>query len=284
MREGIPARVSEIDPTRFWVWVSNSELVPMLRKSQLPPIPRIRSPHSPHSFALFPAYAHSFATAHAVETREACVPTQASKDSLQAAEYCQLLSAFSHRHPRTPDRIFTGKFHFDTPALPPCDGGPLGTPLAWTKSRDCCSTHLALLQLSHRTDEIMHRLLLLAVASCMSEAAALHGGLVTRRSAILALACSPAAPAIAAEPFPAVPCDEACMKARVARKQELLRNQSRKDKFDAKIVFGGDYQAGKREASSGGGKVPIVGEFLFPNQVGGINLQSGGGGSSQMFK
>ena len=86
MREGIPARVSEIDPTRFWVWVSNSELVPMLRKSQLPPIPRIRSPHSPaHSFALFPAYAHSFATAHAVETREACVPTQASKDSLQAA-------------------------------------------------------------------------------------------------------------------------------------------------------------------------------------------------------
>ena len=114
----------------------------------------------------------------------------------------------------------------------------------------------------------MHRLLLLAVASCMSEAAALHGGLVTRRSAILALACSPAAPAIAAEPFPAVQCDEACMKARV----------------DAKIVFGGDYQAGKREASSGGGKVPIVGEFLFPNQVGGINLQSGGGGSSQMFK
>ena len=156
--------------------------------------------------------------------------------------------------------------------------------LCLDQSRDCCSTHLALLQLSHRTDEIMHRLLLLAVASCMSEAAALHGGLVTRRSAILALACSPAAPAIAAEPFPAVQCDEACMKARVARKQELLRNQSRKDKFDAKIVFGGDYQAGKREASSGGGKVPIVGEFLFPNQVGGINLQSGGGGSSQMFK
>ena len=76
MREGIPARVSEIDPTRFWVWVSNSELVPMLRKSQLPPIPRIRSPQSPaaaHSFALFPAYAHSFATLSRHE-RPACPP------------------------------------------------------------------------------------------------------------------------------------------------------------------------------------------------------------------
>ena len=111
MREGIPARVSEIDPTRFWVWVSNSELVPMLRKSQLPPIPRIRSPHSPaHSFALllFRIPRICAFVRHAVETREACMPTQASKDSLQAAEYCQLLSAFSHRHPRTPDRIFTG--------------------------------------------------------------------------------------------------------------------------------------------------------------------------------
>ena len=66
--------MSEIDPTRFWVWVSNSELVPMLRKSQLPPIPRIRSPHSPaHSFALFPAYAHSFATLSRHE-RPACPP------------------------------------------------------------------------------------------------------------------------------------------------------------------------------------------------------------------
>ena len=155
---------------------------------------------------------------------------------------------------------------------------------AWTNPATAARLTLLCSNSPTRTDEIMHRLLLLAVASCMSEAAALHGGLVTRRSAILALACSPAAPAIAAEPFPAVQCDEACMKARVARKQELLRNQSRKDKFDAKIVFGGDYQAGKREASSGGGKVPIVGEFLFPNQVGGINLQFGGGGSSQLFK
>ena len=87
MREGIPARVSEIDPTRFWVWVSNnSELVPMLRKSQLPPIPRIRSPHSPHSFALFPAYAHSFACRDTRSLRAH------PKDSLQAAEYCQLLT------------------------------------------------------------------------------------------------------------------------------------------------------------------------------------------------
>ena len=75
MREGIPARVSEIDPTRFWVWVSNSELVPMLRKSQLPPTPRIRSPHSPHSFALFPAYAHSFATLSRHERGLPCVPS-----------------------------------------------------------------------------------------------------------------------------------------------------------------------------------------------------------------
>ena len=276
MREGIPARVSEIDPTRFWVWVSNSELVPMLRKSQLPPIPRIRSPHSPHSFALFPAYAHSFACRDTRSLRAH------PKDSLQAAEYCQLLSAFSHRHPRTPDRIFTG---ISTP-LPFLLATEDLLELLLLGPNPATAARLTLLCSNSptRTDEIMHRLLLLAVASCMSEAAALHGGLVTRRSAILALACSPAAPAIAAEPFPAVQCDEACMKARVARKQELLRNQSRKDKFDAKIVFGGDYQAGKREASSGGGKVPIVGEFLFPNQVGGINLQSGGGGSSQMFK
>ena len=187
--------------------------------------------------------------------------------------------------------LFTGKVLISTPEVREilCTGPDLHTllellSLAWTNPATAARLTLLCSNSPTRTDEIMHRLLLLAVASCMSEAAALHGGLVTRRSAILALACSPAAPAIAAEPFPAVQCDEACMKARVARKQELLRNQSRKDKFDAKIVFGGDYQAGKREASSGGGKVPIVGEFLFPNQVGGINLQSGGGGSSQMFK
>ena len=51
MREGIPARVSEIDPTRFWVWVSNSVLtgVPNVAKKSA-------ASHSSHSFASFPAF------------------------------------------------------------------------------------------------------------------------------------------------------------------------------------------------------------------------------------
>ena len=104
-------------------------------------------------------------------------------------------------------------------------------------------------------------------------AAAPHIGSRRAVGAALALALTPKA--YPAEPMPAVTCDDECMVARVARKQELLRNQSRKAKTDAKIVFGGDYQAGKREAPSAG-KIPVVGEFLFPTDVGGINLQVGG--------
>ena len=78
--------------------------------------------------------------------------------------------------------------------------------------------------------------------------------------------------AAAAEPIPAPVCDDACMAARVARKQELLGKQSKKAAFDAKIIFGADYQAGKREAPKSS-KLPVLGEFLFPNDVGGINLQ-----------
>ena len=145
MREGIPARVSEIDPKRFWVWVSNSVLVQMLRKSQrclpLPAfvrlIPRIRSPYSPHMRIRSPPCR---------DTSEACRACPATrKDSSQAAEYCQLLSAFSHRHPRTPDRRTLRSCRdgedrerervrttplFTLPFLPCGDcRGPLGTPL-----------------------------------------------------------------------------------------------------------------------------------------------------------
>lgn len=122
------------------------------------------------------------------------------------------------------------------------------------------------------------RLLPLLLVS-LSDAAALRCGYMTRRAAALAVFTA-AAPAIAAEPIAAVQCDDVCMKERIERKQELLRKQNRKDKFDAKIVFGGDYQAGKREASRAG-KLPIVGEFLFPDQVGGVNLQSSGAGGSK---
>ena len=61
--------------------------------------------------------------------------------------------------------------------------------------------------------------------------------------------------------------------ARVARKMELLRAQqkNRQAKYDVKVLFGADYQAGKREApkQSGGFSLPV----LLPNDVGGINLQ-----------
>ena len=72
-------------------------------------------------------------------------------------------------------------------------------------------------------------------------------------------------------------CDEECQQARVARKAELLRQQTRTQKADVKVLFGADFQAGRRGETQPppGGKVPVLGEFLLPNDVGGINLQSG---------
>ena len=72
-------------------------------------------------------------------------------------------------------------------------------------------------------------------------------------------------------------CDDECMDARVKRKQELLKNQDRRGKADAKVLFGGDFQAGKRQASAPAGKIPVVGEFLLPTDVGGVNLGTSGG-------
>ena len=79
------------------------------------------------------------------------------------------------------------------------------------------------------------------------------------------------------QPEPAKVCDDECMDARVARKQALLKSQDRRGKADAKVLFGGDYQAGKRQASGPAGKIPVLGEFLLPTDVGGVNLGMSGG-------
>lgn len=85
--------------------------------------------------------------------------------------------------------------------------------------------------------------------------------------------------ATAAEPEPAKVCDDACMDERVRRKQELLKKQDRKSKADAKVLFGADFQAGKRTSTKAEAKIPVLGEFLLPTDVGGVNLGSGGGAS-----
>ena len=79
----------------------------------------------------------------------------------------------------------------------------------------------------------------------------------------------------AAEPIPIpvlTPEEEA---ARMARKMEALKKQDRRGKADAKVLFGSDYQAGKREVrkekpqeQQGSFSMPI----LLPGDVGGINL------------
>ena len=112
-----------------------------------------------------------------------------------------------------------------------------------------------------------------------------HAGLpgsLPRRSVLLATVSLLAVSDVAAASSdstqfePAKVCDDECMTARVARKQALLRNQDRRSKADAKVLFGADYQAGKRSAPSGGssGKIPLLGEFLLPTDVGGVNLGS----------
>ena len=66
--------------------------------------------------------------------------------------------------------------------------------------------------------------------------------------------------------------------ARLQRKMEALRKQDRRGKADAKVLFGADFQAGKREVSAkpqGGFSMPI----LTPFDVGGVNLQRDGGSS-----
>lgn len=105
----------------------------------------------------------------------------------------------------------------------------------------------------------------------------------TRRtllSSSLALSFPVVCTAEPAPPAPALVCDDQCMQARVARKAELLRKQDRKGKADAKLLFGGSYQAGKREVTSPESKIPVIGEFLLPNDVGGVNLQTAGAPAS----
>ena len=73
------------------------------------------------------------------------------------------------------------------------------------------------------------------------------------------------------------------MAARVARKAELLKQQSLKGRTDAKVLFGADYQMGKREATkdkaSSSSSAGVAG-FLLPGDVGGLNLGNPFTGSS----
>lgn len=138
----------------------------------------------------------------------------------------------------------------------------------------------------------MRTMLSLALLCCLAGTSSLRldaatsGPLASRRvvvaQALATLTVLPATAVTAAEPEGPVACDDACMDERVRRKQELLRKQDRKAKADVKVLFGGDFQAGKRESGTGGAKVPIIGEFLLPADVGGVNLQAGtsaGGGA-----
>ena len=102
----------------------------------------------------------------------------------------------------------------------------------------------------------------------------LRVGVFTRRDvATAALFSLPALQqaAEAAEPEPAKILTEEEMAARVARKQELLKNQGRKGKTDTKIMYGADFQMGKRESKNEKTNAG-VGGFLLPGDVGGLNL------------
>jgi len=131
-------------------------------------------------------------------------------------------------------------------------------------------------------DETMTLLAALVLVLCYAHAECLSMVASRRAVVVSALAAWPL-DARSAEPEPIPVCDAECMAARVARKQELLRKQDLRGKADAKVMFGGAFQAGKREvqqSSSISPKVPVIGEFLFPNDVGGVNLQSGGKSAS----
>ena len=104
---------------------------------------------------------------------------------------------------------------------------------------------------------------------------------MTRRHAVAgALAVVPLA-VTAAEPEPAKMLTEEEMAARVARKAELLKQQSLKGRTDAKVLFGADYQMGKREAAKAASSSSAgVAGFLLPGDVGGLNLGNPFTGSS----
>ena len=75
----------------------------------------------------------------------------------------------------------------------------------------------------------------------------------------------------AAEPEPMKTLTDEEMAARVARKAELLKKQSRKGASDVKILYGADYQSGKRESAKTSSSSGVAG-FLLPQDVGGVNL------------
>ena len=80
-------------------------------------------------------------------------------------------------------------------------------------------------------------------------------------------------PCNAAEPEPMRTLTDEEMAARVARKQQLLREQSARAKGDAKIMFGAEFQMGKRDTKQEqAGKPAFLKEFLLPGDVGGVNL------------
>ena len=106
--------------------------------------------------------------------------------------------------------------------------------------------------------------LLLLLISSLAPATCVQ---LTRRACLAAAVAAPPLVAAAAEPTgPPVACDEECQQARVARKAELLRQQTRTQKADVKVLFGADFQAGRRETKGAGevSKVPVLGEFLLP--------------------
>ena len=105
---------------------------------------------------------------------------------------------------------------------------------------------------------------------------------VNRRHAIAAALASAALPLHADEPEPetivvqkqepvAVPMLSGEEEAeRMRRKMEALRKQDRRGAADVKVLFGPDYQAGKRETKqqNNGFSLPV----LLPQDVGGVNL------------
>ena len=107
--------------------------------------------------------------------------------------------------------------------------------------------------------------LLLLLVSSLAPATCVQ---LTRRACLAAAVAAPPLVAAAAEPTgPPVACDEECQQARVARKAELLRQQTRTQKADVKVLFGADFQAGRRGETRSAGefsKVPVLGEFLLP--------------------
>lgn len=113
-------------------------------------------------------------------------------------------------------------------------------------------------------------LLLLCFASsakCLSV-----GAPITRRDAMAAALFSLPVAAYAAEPEPARVLTEQEMAARVARKAELLKKQGMKQRTDAKILYGADFQMGKRESTNSKSSSSGVAGFLLPGDVGGLNL------------